>query len=81
MVKIIKVNKENKKINPDIIVATGDMLNSQNDQGLVFLNLAAQLTPKYKILYIVGNHEQIARIHANKMNFNWYTEYIQKLKN
>ncbi len=72
--------KKINKINPDIIVATGDMLNSRNDKGEIFLNLAAQLTQKYTLYYILGNHEQIARITANRINSNWYKEYINKLR-
>ncbi|MGB4616952.1 MAG: metallophosphoesterase, partial [Dethiobacteria bacterium] len=45
---------------PDIIVMTGDMLNSQRDRGEVILDLVSRLTGAYPVYYISGNHEQIA---------------------
>lgn len=70
-----------RKINPDIIVITGDMLNSENDKGESFLNLAKNLNKEYKIIYYVeGNHEQIAKSTADIENSDWFNEYMNKLK-
>lgn len=44
--------------NPDIIVMTGDMVNTLDRNFDVFINLAQQVSKKYKVYYIVGNHEQ-----------------------
>lgn len=65
-----------KKINdevPDIIVMTGDMVNKYDENFEKFLDLAKDLSEKYKIYYIVGNHE--ARLRKEDLNF-----IIEKLK-
>lgn len=54
---IKKVNDEH----PDIIVMTGDMVNKYDKNFDRFLNLAEILSKKYKIYYIIGNHEQRLR--------------------
>lgn len=51
---IEKINKEN----PDIIVMTGDMVNKYDKDFARFFKLAEALSKRYKIYYIVGNHEQ-----------------------
>lgn len=51
---IKKVNSEN----PDIIVMTGDMVNTKDTDFEVFINLAEQISKRYDTYYIVGNHEQ-----------------------
>ncbi|WP_096233565.1 metallophosphoesterase [Thermoanaerobacterium sp. RBIITD] len=51
---IKKINSEN----PDIIVMTGDMVNTKDTDFEVFINLAEQLSKSYETYYIVGNHEQ-----------------------
>ena len=45
-------------IDPDIIVMTGDMVNVTDDQFNVFISTSNELAKKYKIYYIIGNHEQ-----------------------
>lgn len=42
---------------PDIIVITGDMVNKYDKKFEKFINIAETLSKKYKIYYIVGNHE------------------------
>lgn len=49
-----KVDKEN----PDIVVLTGDMVNSFDTELDTFYFLAEALARKYDVYYIVGNHEQ-----------------------
>ncbi|NLM09241.1 MAG: metallophosphoesterase [Clostridiaceae bacterium] len=44
--------------NPDIVVMTGDMVNSRDTDFEVFINFARQISKSYDIYYIVGNHEQ-----------------------
>lgn len=53
--KIVKKVEDQK---PDIIVMTGDMVNKYDKKFDRFLELAQVLSKKYKIYYIVGNHEQ-----------------------
>lgn len=54
---IEKINNEC----PDIIVMTGDMVNKYDKKFDRFFDLAKVLSNKYKIYYIVGNHEQRLR--------------------
>lgn len=42
---------------PDIIVITGDMVNKYDKKFEKFLNIAEILSKKYKIYFIIGNHE------------------------
>lgn len=42
---------------PDIIVITGDMVNKYDKTFEKFLNIAEILSKKYKIYFIIGNHE------------------------
>lgn len=69
-VKVIeKINDEN----PDIIVMTGDMVNKYDKNFERFLNMSEALSKKYKIYYIVGNHEK--RLKNYHLNF-----IIEKLR-
>lgn len=43
---------------PDIIVMTGDMVNSIDKDYNIFISLAEQLANNYKVYFVVGNHEQ-----------------------
>ena len=66
---IEKVNNEH----PDIIVMTGDMVNKYDTNFEKFLNLAEVLSKKYKIYYILGNHE--VRLRKEDLDF-----ILEKLK-
>lgn len=44
---------------PDIIVMTGDMINTSDDNYHAFMKLSQNLAQRYKVYFIVGNHEQI----------------------
>lgn len=68
-------------ISPDIIVITGDMMNSQHDDGHVFLSLAEQLVKSYPLYYIDGNHELIAKMKADRGENDYYPNYITQLEN
>jgi predicted MPP superfamily phosphohydrolase len=72
--------KRIKELNPDIIVATGDMINSTNDDGKVFYDLAKNLVKYFKIYYIKGNHEQIAEFKAWEVDSHWFDAYMGKLE-
>ncbi len=43
---------------PDIIVMTGDMINSTDKDYSAFISLAEKIAKKYSVYYVVGNHEQ-----------------------
>ena len=58
------LGKDNKKIlkivekhSPDIIVLTGDMINTNSTDYSNFYNLAKNLAKNYSTYYIMGNHE------------------------
>ncbi len=46
------------KESPDILVMTGDMVNSTDEDFGIFIDLSKILADKYDSYYIVGNHEQ-----------------------
>ena len=50
--------KKIEKEKPDIVVMTGDMINTKDDNFDVFLDFAASISKRYDTYYIVGNHEQ-----------------------
>lgn len=64
------INKVNE-INPNIIVMTGDMVNSNDTNFDIFFDLAKSLSKKYKIYYIVGNHEQDMKEENKKVIFDF----------
>ena len=68
------------KLNPDIIVVTGDMMNSTEDNGNAFLNLASNLVKSYPIYYIDGNHELISKMVGEREESIIYSNYIGQLE-
>lgn len=48
-------------LEPDLVFTSGDMMNSQNDDGGAFINLLYELKGHYPVYYSLGNHEQIVR--------------------
>lgn len=52
-----KLIKKIEKVNPDIIVLTGDMINTNSKNYDNFYSLIENISKKYKIYYIMGNHE------------------------
>ncbi|MGL5352008.1 MAG: metallophosphoesterase [Clostridium sp.] len=65
-----------KKINPDIVVMTGDMINESIDNIEDIKGVISELKGKYPIYYVDGNHEQIAAILSTKI----YDSYLAELK-
>ncbi len=53
----VKLTNKIKKINPDIIVITGDMISSRDTNYEAFINLIKQIQ-EYEMYYVYGNHEQ-----------------------
>lgn len=75
--------KNNKRLiekidsqNPDIIVITGDLVEGDNKNFYVALNLIDELTKKYKVYHIIGNHEQKSLI---KKHGELYKTYFKEL--
>lgn len=46
-----------RKLNPDIITMTGDMVNTNSKDYSNFFNLAKEISKNYSCYYIMGNHE------------------------
>lgn len=67
-----KLILEIEKINPNIIIYTGDMVHSQKDDFNISLSLMKALS-KYKSFFVTGNHEE--RMSENKKN-----EYLTKIE-
>lgn len=76
-VVIKKIDKEN----PDIIVITGDMVNKYDREFHIFLDLAEALSKKYRIYYILGNHEQRLKNHDLNFILNKLNEFGIKILN
>ena len=89
------LNKINK-INPDIIMFTGDMFNfyeitdkDSDETNLPSFKLINTLAKSYKILYITGNHEENADIiyhgwdtaSRDRSNNDAYNRYLHELEN
>lgn len=68
-----KLINEINKINPDVIMMTGDMVNCNDTKFDNFFDLVKVLTKKYKIYYIVGNHEQ----NMKKVNKNVIIDFLK----
>lgn len=76
--------KDNKRllekvdnINPDAVFITGDLVEGESKNFEVALNLIDDLTKKYEIYHIIGNHEQKSLIKKYK---NLYKSYFEDLK-
>lgn len=83
-----------KKINPDLILVTGDMFTineisiNMNEEELIPYKLLSQLAPYYKIIYTSGNHEEGKDIIYNGDDYtsrdrtkdNAYNRYRSKLE-
>jgi len=52
-----KLLEKIKEINPDIVVMTGDMINSDTKNFNKFYSLAQNISKDYTTYYIMGNHE------------------------
>lgn len=52
-----KLLKKVKEINPDIVVMTGDMINTNSKNYSNFYSLSKEIAKDYTTYYIMGNHE------------------------
>ncbi|MCC3867673.1 metallophosphoesterase [Terrisporobacter mayombei] len=64
------------QINPQVVLITGDIIDGENKNFQVSLDLLINLTNKYKVYYITGNHEQKALVKRYK---ELYKDYFKKL--
>lgn len=71
--------KKINKINPDIIIATGDMFSTSLDIDESFYKLCKELIKTYPIYYSLGNHETILRI-SKISDRIWVEDYLNKIK-
>lgn len=62
-----------KKHNPNIVVLTGDMIDSNNKNFTAFFTLAKALSNEFDTYFIIGNHEQA-------LSENVYHYFIHSLK-
>ena len=75
----IRLIKKINKINPDIIIATGDMFSTSLDVNESFYKLCNELVNKYPIYYSLGNHETILRV-SKLSDRIWIEDYLKKIK-
>lgn len=64
-------------LKPDIICITGDLIDGCSDDFSVALKFIKDLSKRYKVYYIIGNHEQKAMFNKYK---NIYKEYFKLLE-
>ena len=69
-----------KRLNPDLIFATGDLISSTDTNGGAFLDLIDGLKGQYPIFYIEGNHETTARYDQMNNESGWYDDFLRQLK-
>lgn len=65
-------------MNPDVIFMTGDLVDGERKNFKVALDLIDELSKKYKIYHIIGNHEQKSLV---KRYRNLYKNYFKELYN
>lgn len=73
--------KDNKNLirkienaNPDIVVLTGDFVTANETDFTVFFELIDNISPKYEVYYITGNHEQALSGSSKKEIFGYLAE-------
>lgn len=72
--------KKIKNLKPDLVIATGDMITSTDENGDAFLNLAIALADKFPMYYIEGNHELTAKYDTLNQMTGWYERYLKDLQ-
>lgn len=75
---LAKIDKEN----PDIVVMTGDMVSANHRDFTAFFKLAKQVSDKYKVYYIKGNHEgELRKKDYELFSDTLYTYGIENMDN
>lgn len=77
------LGKENQKIihtiheeNPDLIILSGDMINSHNDDGSAAVDLLEVIASQYPVYYAYGNHDQYCRLNTPEI----FSKYEKKVR-
>lgn len=65
------------KLKPNIVCITGDLIDSTNEDFSIALKLIDELSRKYQVYNIIGNHEQKVMINKYK---ELYKDYFKQLK-
>ena len=65
------------KLKPNIVCITGDLIDSTNKDFSIALKLIDELSRKYQVYNIIGNHEQKVMINKYK---ELYKDYFKQLK-
>lgn len=65
-----------EKLKPDIVCITGDLIDGANEDFSIALKLIDELSRKYQVYHIIGNHEQ--KVMFNKYK-ELYKEYFKQL--
>jgi predicted MPP superfamily phosphohydrolase len=47
-----------EKMNPDIVIMSGDMIDKKSKNMLEFISFMSKISNKYKVYYTLGNHEK-----------------------
>ncbi len=67
-----------ERLEPDLILASGDMINSQDDDGSAFINLLYELKGLYPIYCSLGNHEQIVKELGGAERYHDFTKRLRE---
>lgn len=73
-----KLLQQIDKEKPDIIVITGDLVEGDKNNFNVSLNFLDELTKKYKVYHIIGNHEQKSLRNKYKKEYETYFKELDK---
>lgn len=63
---------------PDLIVVSGDMIDSHGDDGSAFINLLHELGNRYPVYCSLGNHEQIVRAMSDTDRYDRFAQQIHE---
>lgn len=73
-----KLLKKIDDLKPDIVVITGDLIDGENNNYQVALDFMDELIKKYKVYYIIGNHEQKSLLKKYKSQYEKYFQTLYK---
>lgn len=68
-----KVIQKINKINPDVVLMSGDIVDKREKNIDRFINMYKDIYLNYPVYYSIGNHER-------KLGYVKYKEYLEKLK-
>lgn len=66
-------------LKPDIVVITGDLIDGEREDYNIAIDLLNNLSKKYKVYYIKGNHEEKALIKKYKLKYEDYFKELKKI--